>query len=135
MTPLLTWLGALQDDGSLTASGIPELNIIFGTDYTPTKKTANDANLVCFSSPYPPSLRVFLIMLQMRRDLLKEEEMTAIHVSTASGPLLVSQDVMGADTAWDVVMRRLFDGVRFVRVYVEAGPEHCYRTLITKWVD
>lgn len=111
----------------------PDLEIFFGFQRHPTSV---GARVAYFGPPYPPSLEIFLVMLQIRYEMLKEENISGVYLGNESGQLGTFGDMQGRAETWDVVMDILFKTAVSVKVYVEAScPVKTYYTCITRSID
>lgn len=126
-------IGAEVAASSYTPLPPPDLEIFFGFQRHPTSV---GARVAYFSPPYPPSLEIFLVMLQIRHEMLEEENISGVYLGNESGELKAFGDMQGRAETWDVVMDILFKTTVSVKVYVEAKyPVKTYCTCITKSID
>lgn len=88
-----------------------------------------------FRSLYPPSFEIFLVMLQIRYETLREEDIKRVYVED-NGRLILFVDGQGGVDTWDVVMNILFKTAVSAKVYVEAGRQgKTYCACITRSGD
>lgn len=111
----------------------PDLEIVFNSQ----RRTMNvDDEVVYFNSIYPPSLEIFLVMLQLRHDMLEEEDIDGIYVGGGSGQQKRFGSLLGKAEVWDIIMDILFKAAITVKIYVEArNPTKTYCIFITKNID
>lgn len=126
-------IGSEVADSSYASLPPPDLEIFFGFQRHPTSV---GARVAYFSPPYPPSLEIFLVMLQIRHEMLEEEHISGVYLGNESGQLKAFGDMQGRAETWDVVMDILFKTAVSVKVYVEASyPVKTYCTFITRSID
>lgn len=109
---------------------LPDLEIVFNSE----TRTANvDDEVAYFNSIYPPSLEIFLVMLQLRHEMLEEEDIGGVYVGGVDEQLKLFGSLLGRAEAWDVIMDIMFKTAISVKVYVEArNPTKTYCTYITR---
>lgn len=109
---------------------LPDLEIVFNSQY----RTMNvDDEVAYFNSIYPPSLEIFLVMLQLRHDMLEEEDIDGIYVGGHSGQQKRFGSLLRKAEVWDIIMDIMFKAVISVKIYVEArNPTKTYCIFITK---
>lgn len=112
---------------------LPDLEIFFGFQRHPTSV---DVNVAYFDPPYPPSLEIFLVMLQIRHDILEMEDIRGVYLENERGQFKAFENIQGRAETWDVIMGILFKTAASVKVYVEACfPVKTYCTCITRSID
>lgn len=95
--------------------------------------TSADPSVIFFKSAYPPSLEIFLVMLQIRYEMLLEKNITGIYVESDGERLRVLRSAENGSGMWEVVMNNTFQSVATIKVDVEARhPCNTYSTFITK---
>ncbi|KAL0639911.1 hypothetical protein Q9L58_001002 [Maublancomyces gigas] len=109
---------------------LPDLEIVFNSQH----RTVNvDDEVAYFNSIYPPSLEIFLVMLQLRHDMLEEEDIDGIYVGGDSGQQKRFGSLLGKAEVWDITMDIMFKTAISVKIYVEArNPTKTYCIFITR---
>lgn len=89
--------------------------------------------VVKFGAAYPPSLQLFITMIQTQHGELREQDITGIYVDMGGKWAVVSEGMKGG-VAWNIAVKDLLNKAGRVRVFVKT-PQKVYNSFIKGCLD